>query len=130
MTVLKKVLVVDDDPDILTQVEMILKANGYDVATAESAAGAEEFLTSAQPDLVIVDLMMEEADSGLVLCYQIKRLYPNMPIIMLTAVRSSTGLSFDAKDSEAKSWIKADCVLDKPVRTEELLNTVKKLLQA
>ena len=129
MTVLKKVLVVDDDPDILDQVELILKANGYDVATMDSAANAEEFLTSTQPDLAIVDLMMEQMDSGFVLCHQIKKLYPNMPIIMLTAVRASTGLGFDAKTPEAKSWIKADCILDKPVRAEELLNSVRKLLQ-
>lgn len=129
MTVLKKVLVVDDDPDILDQVELILKANGYDVAKADSAANAEEFLTYTQPDLVILDLMMEQVDSGFVLCHQIKKLYPNVPVIMLTAVRASTGLEFDVRTPEARSWIKADCILDKPVRAEELLNSVRRLLQ-
>jgi len=130
MTALKKVLIVDDDPDILDQVEHVLKANGYEVHAIDSAAQAEEFLTAQQPALAIVDLMMEQMDSGFVLCHQIKRLYPNMPIIMLTAVRAATGLGFDAKTPEAKSWIKADCVLDKPVRSEELMNSVRKLLQA
>jgi DNA-binding response OmpR family regulator len=129
MTVLKKVLVVDDDPDILNQVELVLKANGYDVMLAHSAANAEEVLTSTQPDLAIVDLMMEQMDSGFVLCHEIKKLYPNMPIIMLTAVRASTGLDFDINNPEGKSWIKADCILDKPVRAEELLNSVRKLLR-
>jgi DNA-binding response OmpR family regulator len=129
MTVLKKVLVVDDDPDILDQVELVLKANGYDVARADSAARAEEFLTCTQPNLAIVDLMMEEKDSGFVLCHEIRKLYPDMPIIMLTAVRASTGLEFDVNTPEQKSWIKADCILDKPVRAEELLNSVRKLLQ-
>ncbi|HBG25539.1 MAG: hypothetical protein A2Y10_05205 [Planctomycetes bacterium GWF2_41_51] len=130
MTVLKKVLVVDDDPDILDQVELVLKAGGYDVSPANSAADAEEFLNCTQPDLAIVDLMMEQADSGFILCYQIKKLYPNVPIIMLTAVRAATGLDFDGKTAEAKSWVKADCILDKPVRPEEILNTVRKLLGA
>lgn len=130
MNVQKKVLVVDDDPDILDQAALVLKAGGYDVATVGSAADAEEFLNSTQPDLAIVDLMMEQVDSGFVLCHQIKKLYPDMPIIMLTAVRASTGLDFDAKTAEAKSWIKADCILDKPARPEELLNTVRKLLGA
>jgi DNA-binding response OmpR family regulator len=130
MTVLKKVLVVDDDPDIRDQVELVLKTNGYEVLTADSAANAEESLTSTQPDLVILDLMMEQMDSGFVLCHQTKKLYPDMPIIMLTAVSSSTGLGFDVKNPEAKSWIKADCILDKPIRAEELLNSVRKLLQA
>lgn len=130
MTVSKKILVVDDDPDILEQVGLILKAGGYETTSAESAAAAEEFLTCTQPDLVIADLMMEQADSGFVLCHQIKKLYPDIPIIMLTAVRSSTGLEFDAKTPEAKSWLKADCIMDKPVRSEELLNSVRRLLKA
>ena len=130
MAVSKKILVVDDDPDILEQVELVLKANGYDVATAGSAADAEEFLTATQPDMVVLDLMMEHMDSGFVLCNQIKKLYSNMPVIMLTAVSASTGLGFDIRTPEAKSWIKADCILDKPVRAEELLNAVRKLLQA
>ncbi|HBG79010.1 MAG TPA: response regulator [Phycisphaerales bacterium] len=130
MAVSKKILVVDDDPDILEQVELVLKANGYDVATAGSAADAEEFLTATQPDMVVLDLMMEQMDSGFVLCNQIKKLYSNMPVIMLTAVSASTGLGFDIRTPEAKSWIKADCILDKPVRAEELLNSVRKLFQA
>ena len=130
MAVSKKILVVDDDPDILEQVELVLKANGYDVATASSAADAEEFLTATQPDMVVLDLMMEHMDSGFVLCNQIKKLYSNMPVIMLTAVSASTGLGFDIRTPEAKSWIKADCILDKPVRAEELLNAVRKLFQA
>jgi DNA-binding response OmpR family regulator len=130
MTVSKKILIVDDDPDILEQVELILKAGGYDTSTAAGAADAEESLSFIRPDLAIVDLMMEQTDSGFVLCHQIKKLYPDVPIIMLTAVRSSTGLEFDAKTPEAKSWIKADCILDKPVRAEELLNTVRKMLKA
>jgi len=129
MTALKKLLVVDDDPDILEQLGHVLKANGYEVTTSDSAANAEESLISFQPDLAIVDLMMEQMDSGFVLCHQIKNLYPNTPIIMLTAVRAATGLGFDAKSPEAKSWIKADCILDKPVRAEELLNSVRKLLK-
>jgi DNA-binding response OmpR family regulator len=129
MTVLKKILVVDDDPDIRDQVELVLKANGYDVTPADSAANAEESLISFQPDLAIVDLMMEQMDSGFVLCHQIKKLYPNMPVIMLTAVRASTGFGFDINTPEAKSWVKADCILDKPVRAEELLNSVQKLLR-
>ncbi len=128
MEVIKKVLVVDDDPDILEQVELVLKAGGYEVTAAGSEASAEEFLTFAKPDLAIVDLMMEQMDSGFVLCNNIKKLYPDVPIIMLTAVRASTGLEFDLKAPEAKTWIKADCILDKPVRSEELLNTVQKLL--
>ena len=82
-----------------------------------------------QPDLAVVDLMMEHKDSGLVLCQQIRRLFPGTPIIILTAVRGATGLSFDARNTQAKSWIQADSVMDKPVRPEYLRNEVRRLLR-
>lgn len=128
MNVMKKVLIVDDDPDILEQVGLVLKTSGYEVVSADSAANAEEYLIAGQPDIAIIDLMMEQPDSGFVLCHQIKKIYPNVPIIMLTAVRASTGMNFDTRNEEAKSWVKADAILDKPVRPEELLNSVRKLL--
>lgn len=128
MNVMKKVLIVDDDPDILEQVGLVLKSGGYEVVSADSAANAEEYLIAGQPDIAIIDLMMEQPDSGFVLCHQIKKIYPNVPIIMLTAVRASTGMNFDSRNEEAKSWVKADAILDKPVRPEELLNSVRKLL--
>ena len=128
MTMTKKILVVDDDIDQLDHVAMILKADGYDVMTAQGQKEGEEALLAAIPDLAILDLMMENMDSGFVLCHQIKRLYPGTPVILLTAVKSSTGLDFAPKTSGAASWIQADVVLDKPVRPEQLRNEVKRLL--
>jgi CheY-like chemotaxis protein len=72
----KKILVVDDDSDILEQVSMILKQDGHEVHTAGTQDEAEEILLSLKPDLAILDLMMEEKDTGFVLCHRIKKLYP------------------------------------------------------
>ena len=94
MTMTKKILVVDDDIDQLDQVAMILKADGYDVIKAQGQKEGEEAILTAIPDLAILDLMMENMDSGFVLCHQIKRLYPETPVILLTAVKSATGLDF------------------------------------
>ena len=128
MTMTKKILVVDDDIDQLDHVAMILKAEGYDVIKAQGQKEGEEAILSAIPDLAILDLMMENMDSGFVLCHQIKRLYPDMPVILLTAVKSATGVDFSPKSSGAASWIKADILLDKPVRPEQLRNEVKRLM--
>jgi CheY-like chemotaxis protein len=128
MTNAKKILVVDDDPDILDQVTIILKKDGYDVQTADSATDAEEKLLSRQPDVAILDLMMEERDAGFVLCHRIKKLYPETPVIMMTAVKAATGMSFAADSAKQKSWIKVDELLDKPVRPETLRAAVKRLL--
>jgi len=125
----RKILVVDDDPDILDQVAAILSNLGYEVVSAEDQASAEEALLKTRPDLAIVDLMMEEKDSGFVLSYQIKKLYPGTPVILLTAVTGVTGLSFASQSEEAQSWTKVDRMLDKPIRSEQLKAEVQRLLR-
>ena len=124
----KKILVVDDDVDLLEQMTAILSAAGYEVVAAESQAAAEETILKIRPDLAILDLMMEEKDSGFVLSYQLKKLYPQLPVIMLTAVAGATGLSFSTQQNEAQSWIKVDKMMDKPVRPEQLRAEVQRLL--
>ncbi len=124
----KKILVVDDDLDLLEQMTAILTAAGYEVVSAEGRAAAEEVLLKTRPDLAILDLMMEEKDSGFVLSYQIKKLYPDTPVIMLTAVVGTTGVSFATQQSDAQSWTKVDKLMDKPVRPEQLKAEVRRLL--
>jgi DNA-binding NtrC family response regulator len=124
----KKILVVDDDLDLLEQMTAIL-AGDYEVTGVEGQAAAEEALLKMKPDLAILDLMMEEKDSGFVLGYQIKKLYPETPVILLTAVASATGVSFATQNSDAQSWIKVDKIMDKPVRPEQLKSEVRRLLQ-
>ena len=124
----KKILVVDDDLDLLEQITAILTAAGYDVTAAEGQAGGEEAILKVKPDLAVLDLMMEEKDSGFVLSHQFKKLYPEMPVILLTAVSGATGLSFLARHADERSWIKVDTIMDKPVRAEQLKAEVRKLL--
>jgi len=126
----QKILVVDDDPDIVDQLTLLLTKEGYQVASAGGMEEAEQVLLTVKPDLAIVDLMMEHKDSGFVLCHEIKKLYPEAPIIVLTGVKSETGISFAASSPDEKSWIKADRVLDKPVRPEQLKNEIRHLLKA
>lgn len=124
----KKLLVVDDDLDLLEQLTAILETAGYQVVSADSRAAAEEALLKTKPDLAILDLMMEEKDSGFVLSYQLKKLYPNTPVIMLTAVAGATGVSFASQNAEAQSWTKVDKILDKPVRPEQLKAEIRRML--
>jgi CheY-like chemotaxis protein len=123
------ILVVDDDPDFLLQEQLQLAAAGYAVLTASSRAEAEELLETARPDMAMVDLMMEAPDAGFTLCHHIKQKYPDMPVIMITAVTSETGLEFDAVTRGERSWVKADAILAKPVRFEQLQREVRRLLE-
>ena len=125
----KKILVVDDDIDMLEQVSLILKKEGYQVIQAQGQKEGEEALLTAIPDLAVLDLMMENMDSGFVLCHHVKRLYPDTPVILLTAVKAATGLDFHPQSDEAASWVKADVVMDKPVRPEQLRTEARRLLK-
>jgi len=78
MATTKKILVVDDDIDLLEQVQAILQADGYEVQAAGGQEEAEEKLLEFIPDIAVIDLMMENMDSGFVLCHNIKKLYPGM----------------------------------------------------
>jgi CheY-like chemotaxis protein len=124
------ILVVDDDKDILDQLVTVLTDAGYEVVAAEGEAQGEERLIDAKPDLAIVDVMMENQDSGFMLSHKIKKLYPGTPVIILTSVSSVTGFKFPLEAGGEKPWIKADSFLNKPVRPELLRNEVKRLLEA
>lgn len=125
----KTVLVVDDDVDLLMQVRMQLEAAGFTVITAESEREAGKILENTRPDLAIVDLMMENMDAGFTLSYHIKKKDPSIPVIMVTAVTRETGFEFDISSSEERSWIKADAILDKPIRFEQLKREIERLMK-
>jgi DNA-binding response OmpR family regulator len=129
MTDNKTILLVDDDADFLMQEEIALKASGFNILTADSKSQAEEIIARTRPDLAIVDVMMEDTDAGFMLCYQIKKKDPTIPVIMVTSVTNETGLDFDAATNEEKSWVKADAFLAKPIRIEQLNAELKRLLK-
>lgn len=125
----RTILLVDDDTDFLFQLQSEFTAAGYNVLTAPNGKQALEVLASVRPDLCVVDLMMEKADMGFTLCYKIKKKDPSIPVIMVTSVTHETGIDFDATTQEECSWIKADALLDKPVRFEQLQREVTRLLK-
>lgn len=125
----KTILVVDDDPDFRDQMRTHLEAEGYAVVPAATQREAEDLIAKGMPDLAIVDLMMENMDSGFALCYHIKKRDPARPVILVTGVAHETGLEFDAATDEERRWIKADVSLDKPVRFEQLMREVHRLLK-
>ncbi|NLF98097.1 MAG: response regulator [Candidatus Riflebacteria bacterium] len=129
MQQVKTILLVDDDHDFRLQQKVMLEAHSYKVIEAENAAAAIESISRQTPDLAIVDLMMEEHDTGFTLCHNLKKKLPQMPIIMVTGVATETGLSFNVKTREEHRWIKADALLEKPVRAEQLQQEIKKLLK-
>ena len=125
----KTVLIADDDMDSLAQLTVQMKNMGMIVLAAESQKEAEEIMEKTKPDLAIFDLMMENRDSGFILSYRLKKKYPEVPVIIATAVTADTGMMFGLESVEEKSWIKADLYLEKGLRPEQLQMEIKKLLK-
>ncbi len=125
----KNILIVDDDPDYLFQMKSALQGMGFEVLTADTQKEAEAIIDKHKPDLAILDLMMESQDTGFILCFKIKRKYPDVPIIIASAVTAETGMIFDINEQDDQDWIKADLFLDKGIRMDQLHKEINKLLK-
>jgi len=125
----KTILIVDDDVDYLFQLEHTVRGFGFTVKTAGSQKEAEKLLETLKPDLAILDLMMENEDSGFILSYKIKKKYPEVPVIIATAVGAETGLKFGVDQKQDQDWIKADMLLEKGIRPDQLHRNIEKLLK-
>ena len=117
------ILCVDDDPDILEFLRIVLDANDYGVITATSAQEGLEVIKSSSPDLMIVDLMMEEIDAGTSLVKEVRALGKQVPIYML----SSTGDQLNALTDYSDLGLAG--VLQKPVDGETLLALLRAKLK-
>jgi CheY-like chemotaxis protein len=122
----KRILVADDDFDYLEQMKIFIEGFGYEIITAESQKECEEIIEETRPDLAILDLMMENEDSGFILSYKLKKKYPDVPVIIATSVTAETGYNFE---HDAHDWIKADKFMEKGIRPDQLQREINKLLK-
>lgn len=123
----KYVLVVDDDPDLVETVGMLLENKGYEVGKAYDAFEAEAAIKKRQPDVLILDVMMPRK-SGYELCKELKanKWTKDIPIVLLTAVGeavpTTTYTHYEGMTVEAEDYIA------KPVDANTLLQAVERLL--
>lgn len=122
-----KVLVVEDDPDMMEQMKLYLESENYEVTAAASQKEAEPLIKPGAFRAAVLDLMMENPDSGFVLSHKIKKMDGSIPVILVTSVTRETGYSFD-KAQDPKAWIKADAIINKELRFEQLKAELKRLL--
>lgn len=125
----KKILVVDDDSDYLFQISNTLQEMEFEVITAKNQIETQNIIDKVRPDLAIIDLIMENQDTGFILCHFIKRKYPDLPVIIASAVTAVTGMMFDLNSDPNQQWIKADLFLDKGFRKDQLHKEINKLLK-
>ena len=118
----KKILLVDDEPNIVRTVEARLKASGYEVIIAMDGLQGLTMAKSSKPDLIILDLMLPKMD-GYKICGLLKKdiKYKKVPILMFTARAQDT-------DREMAEDVGADAYITKPFKPELLLGKIKELL--
>ncbi len=122
----KKVLIVDDDVDFLEIHSAVLTHRGYHVITARSSKECLEELDKARPDVVVLDVMMEQFDSGFRLSKKIKTKHRGLPVMLLTSIGAQTGLEFSSNEKLLKA-VGADVLLDKPVSPKVFIDEIEKL---
>lgn len=125
-----RILIIDDDPDIVEAMKIVLESERYDIDIATSGGEGLKKVKSTNPELIILDIMMETSDKGFEVARAIKedKRYSNIPILMLTAIKEKTGLDFK-KEAGDRYWLPVDDYCDKPLSPEDLLKKVKRLLR-
>jgi two-component system alkaline phosphatase synthesis response regulator PhoP len=127
MSAKKRILVVDDEPDFVSIVKKNLEKAGFEVDVAYDGVEVIDKINANRPDAIVLDIMMPEKD-GYKVCAELKAddKYNEIPILLLTAVAdhvTSTRYShYDGMSTEADDY------LPKPASAEDILDSVKSLL--
>jgi CheY-like chemotaxis protein len=126
-----KILVIEDDADMVTAIRMPLQANGYEVFAAATGSEGLRKVREVNPDLIILDVMMETTTAGFQVSLELRSPAPDseyaeyrdIPILMLTAIHTTTSLRFGPDEA----YLPVDDFVDKPIDPDVLLEKVATL---
>lgn len=117
---MNKILIVDDEPNILLSLEFLFKKEGYQVLIARDGEEALSIIETELPELIILDIMMPKVD-GYQVCSHVKNYHPGTRVIFLTAKSKQ-------KDMQKGLNLGADLYLTKPFSTKEIIAQVRSIL--
>ncbi|HZW37818.1 MAG: response regulator transcription factor [Syntrophothermus sp.] len=119
-----KIVIIDDDPDILDASTLVLNTKGFEVKTARNPEDGYQLVKQWNPDLIILDVMMNEPDDGFFLAQKFRKEGIKTPILMYTSVSKAIGMDFGIGE-----LVPVDEFVEKPISPEELISKVEKLIQ-
>ncbi len=124
----KKIMIIDDDIDLVEAMRITLESAGFNVIDAQEGIKGLEIIQKEKPDLLILDVMMGTQDEGFQLAYTLRNNVDTneLPIIMVTAVGSQTGYHFDPQKDE--EFLPVDEFIEKPVNPQKLIDAVNRNL--
>ena len=119
-----RILVVDDDPDVVEACRLYLEKADHTVKAAYNRNQGMAAIDAEKPDLLVLDVIMEQPDDGIAMAQELRRMGFDAPILMLTSLSKVTGMAY-AKDDDA---VPVDAFLEKPVDPAVLTSKVSELL--
>ncbi len=127
-----KILIIDDDPDIALATRLCLENADYEVSEARNSIEGLKKIKSDNPDLIVLDVMMETTTEGFQTALTLRNPNPgseyaeyrDIPIIMLTSIHSTTPVRFGPDDD----YLPVDEFVDKPIDPDTFVAKVEKLL--
>lgn len=123
-----RILVIDDDRDFLTTVEMILGAHGYEMEFATTPEEGIDKAASTEPDLVILDVMMPTGYEGFDVARAIRERLKlvELPVLMLTSIHGKREVPYRFAPDE--HYLPVDRFIDKPIEPDQLVETIQGML--
>jgi CheY-like chemotaxis protein len=127
-----KILIIDDDPDMILAARLCMESAGHEVIEAEDGREGLAKIEAEHPDLIILDVMMDTTTEGFQFAIKLRSPdptspyaeYADIPIIMLTAIHSTTSLRFGPDED----YLPVDAFVEKPFDPDQLLDQVDALL--
>lgn len=127
----KEILIVDDDPDFVETMEIILQGNGYETRTARNGEEALKKVNKKIPDIILLDIMMKTKTDGIWVSEKIRSddKLKEIPIIMITAVNKDSEMAkFHLGQEEDIEYMPVNVFMEKPIEAKDLLKEIKKLI--
>ena len=129
-----KLLMIDDDVNLVNVFRLVCVAKGYEFHAAHSASEGLEKIRAVDPDLIILDVIMEDFVAGFRVVSELRasgpdspyRAYRDVPIVMLTSVTSKTHVNFS--DHVGTALLPVDAFVEKPVKPSEILGRIEAIL--
>ena len=128
-----KILVIEDDPDMLAALRMPLESNDYEMIAVATAEEGLQKVKEVEPDLIIIDVMLETTTAGFQVSLQLRSpdprseyaAYRRIPILLLTAIHTTTSLRFGPDEA----YLPVDDFVEKPIEPDVLLEKVRALIE-
>ena len=120
----KKILIIDDDQDILETMQALLEYEGFEIRLADNVEDGINMIDDYKPGVILLDVMFPEKKTlGFEAAESLKEKYPKQPVFVITAINREYAFNF------AKEDIKADEFFNKPIDYDRLVKTIKKYIE-